>query len=61
MQSKDINQKSTEHDTFPFASVPFTSATQAHTGLCTLDENWSSFSMQYLEHFIKILTGCGAF
>lgn len=45
MQSKDINHKSTEHDTLP--SFHFTSAAQAHPGLCTLDENWSSFSIQY--------------
>lgn len=60
MQSKDINQKSTERDTFPSTSFPFTSATQGHTGLYTVGENWSSFSVQYPEHFIEVLTGCGA-
>lgn len=54
MQSKDINQKFTEHDAFLIF------ATQAQTGLGTLDENWSSFCIQYLEHCIKISIDCGA-
>lgn len=60
MQSKDIIQKSTEHDTFPSTSFPFASATQAHAGLCTWMGTGAHSTHSTLNISLKILTDSGA-